>query len=76
MARKNANGEGTIVKRSDGRWAAAAMLPNGKRKWLYGKTGQRSLSGSHEHEETATRALSSPERSRRWRCICEPGWRS
>jgi integrase len=38
MARKNANGEGTIVRRSDGRWTAAATLPNGKRKWLYGKT--------------------------------------
>jgi integrase len=38
MARKNANGEGTIVRRSDGRWTAAATLPNGKRKWLYGKS--------------------------------------
>jgi len=37
---KRSSGEGTIVKRSDGRWAGAVSLPNGKRKWCYGKTQQ------------------------------------
>jgi integrase len=35
---KRGAGEGTVVHRSDGRWAAAVTLPSGKRKWLYGKT--------------------------------------
>lgn len=39
---KRANGEGTITKRSDGRYAAAAYVyrPDGTRvrKWVYGKT--------------------------------------
>lgn len=37
---KRSNGEGTIVKRSDDRWAGAITLPDGRRKWLYGKTQQ------------------------------------
>jgi len=37
---KRSNGEGTIVKRGDGRWAAAISLPDGQRKWCYGKTQQ------------------------------------
>src|SRR5690242_11904477 len=36
--RKRGNNEGTIVQRGDDRWMAAATLPNGSRKWLYGKT--------------------------------------
>src|SRR5215212_8161417 len=36
--RKRGNNEGTIVQRTDGRWVAAATLPDGRRKWLYGKT--------------------------------------
>lgn len=34
---KRANGEGTITKRSDGRWVASLMVAR-CRKWLYGKT--------------------------------------
>ena len=37
-AGRRGNGEGTILKRSDGRWAAAIMLDDGGRKWIYGKT--------------------------------------
>jgi integrase len=37
-ARRRGNGEGTILKRSDGRWAAAVVLDDGSRKWIYGKT--------------------------------------
>jgi integrase len=36
--RKRGNNEGTIVQRGDGRWVAAATRPDGKRKWLYGKS--------------------------------------
>ena len=39
MAGKRGHGEGSIYQRpSDGRWCAALTLPNGKRKYLYGKT--------------------------------------
>jgi integrase len=34
---KRSNGEGSILKRKDGRWCAAFNL-KGKRKYLYGKT--------------------------------------
>jgi integrase len=37
---KRSNGEGTITKRSDDRWAGAVTLPDGTRKWCYGKTQQ------------------------------------
>jgi integrase len=38
--KKRANGEGSIVQRSDGRWMARLTLPGGKRKSFYGKTRQ------------------------------------
>lgn len=38
--RKRANGEGSIYKRTDGRWAASVSLEHGKRKAFYGKTRQ------------------------------------
>ncbi|GAC1629402.1 MAG: site-specific integrase [Chloroflexota bacterium] len=37
MARRS-NGEGTIIQRKDGTWAAALRLEDGNRKWFYGKT--------------------------------------
>ena len=37
---RRANGEGTIYKRSDGRWCASVSLDLGKRKSFYGKTRQ------------------------------------
>src|SRR5690348_11076152 len=39
MARRG-NSEGSIRKRSDGRWEARIILPDGGRKSLYGKTRQ------------------------------------
>ena len=39
MARRG-NSEGTITKRTDGRWEARISLPDGKRKSFYGKTRQ------------------------------------
>jgi integrase len=38
MTKKRGNGEGSIYKRQDGRWAAKYTLTNGKRKEVYGKT--------------------------------------
>src|SRR5437016_1232017 len=37
MARRG-HGDGSIYKRSDGRWAAGITLEGGKRKTFYGKT--------------------------------------
>jgi integrase len=37
-AGRRGNGEGTIVKRADGRWAAAIIFDGYQRKWIYGKT--------------------------------------
>ena len=37
-AGRRGNGEGTILQRADGRWAAAIVLEDYRRKWIYGKT--------------------------------------
>ena len=37
-AGRRGNGEGTIVKRADGRWAAAIIFDGYQRKWIYGQT--------------------------------------
>jgi integrase len=37
-SKRRGSGEGTIVKRSDGRWSAAVSIGNGRRKWFYGAT--------------------------------------
>jgi integrase len=35
---KRSNGEGSLGRRPNGTWAAAVSLPDGRRKFLYGKT--------------------------------------
>ena len=40
MSAKRGNGEGSIKKRSDGRWEARLSLPDGGRKSVYGQTRQ------------------------------------
>ena len=37
---KRGNSEGSVTKRTDGRWMARVSLPDGKRKSYYGKTRQ------------------------------------
>ena len=37
-AGRRGNGEGTILRRADGRWAAAIVVDGSPRKWIYGKT--------------------------------------
>jgi integrase len=58
-AKRRANGEGTIARRSDGRYTASAFLLTSdgtyKRKWLYGKT----------HEEARIKLAAALEQSRR-----------
>jgi len=49
MARRG-HGEGTITKRTDGRWMARITLESGKRKAFYGKTRK-------EVQEALTTAL-------------------
>jgi hypothetical protein len=48
MGRKQSNGEGTIYKRADRRWCAQVIMPDGKRKTIYGKSradvGKRKIS--------------------------------
>jgi hypothetical protein len=36
--RRRGNGEVTLLKRADRRWAAAIVLDDYSRKWIYGKT--------------------------------------
>lgn len=60
MAGKRGNGEGTIRKRSDGRWEARLVLPDGTRKSLFGKTRQevtRLLAQAIRDRETGLTAL-------------------
>ena len=45
MGNRRGNGEGSIYKRADGRWAAALTLEGGKRRTLYGKTRQQVAKG-------------------------------
>ncbi len=40
MVTRRANGEGSVYKRSDGRWCATVSLDDGRRKSFYGKTRQ------------------------------------
>ena len=35
---RRGNHEGTIIRRRDGRWAAAVTVGPGRRRWLYGRT--------------------------------------
>ena len=38
MGSRRSNGEGSVYRRQDGRWAAAYFDENMKRKYVYGKT--------------------------------------
>jgi integrase len=51
---RRANYEGSIYRRSDGRWAAALML-DGRRKWVYGKTRQEVADRLRELQQQASR---------------------
>jgi len=60
MAGMRGNSEGTIRKRSDGRWEARLVLQDGARKSLYGKTRQeaaRRLARAVQDREQGITAL-------------------
>ncbi len=38
MSKRRANGEGSVYKRSDGRWAASVSVDQGRRKYFYAQT--------------------------------------
>ena len=40
MSTRRGNGEGSVVKRGDGRWQARLTLDGSKPKYFYGKTRQ------------------------------------
>lgn len=60
---RRANNEGTICQRKDGRWCAAITMPNGKRKWFYGKEQRDVLSKLTEARSLLQRNML-PEPSR------------
>ena len=45
---RRGNNEGTIYKRSDGRWEAAISLGNGDRRSFYAKTKQEAAAKLHQ----------------------------
>jgi integrase len=54
---KRSNGEGSLGRRPNGTWAAAVSLPNGRRKFFYGKTreeARRKLSAALHAIEVGT----------------------
>jgi len=77
---KRSSGEGTIVKRADGRWMGAVSPSDGRRKWLYGKTQQevaRKIAATRRDRDdglpvvSERRTLESYLRS--WLEMCKPG---
>jgi len=73
MSRRRGNGEGSISQRKDGSWMGRVRLPNGKRKYVYGRTrGEVSrkltevLTAMHEGRVVATSRLSTEQYLRTW----------
>jgi integrase len=77
MAKRNANGMGTVTKRKDGRWQAAVYVPQPdgteKRKFVYGKTREEVEDKRRELVDRARSGIPLPTRSPR---LCEwlPLW--
>ena len=57
MARKRANGEGSVFRRKDGLWSTELTLPNGKRKTFYAKTRTNALEKRKDFETNVARGL-------------------
>jgi integrase len=58
---KRGNNEGTIMKRSDGRWHGRLTVADGKRKHIYGKTGQEVARRMVELQHALEMGLSLPD---------------
>jgi len=57
MAKRRANGEGSVFRRKDGLWSTELTLPNGKRKTFYAKTRADALEKRNDFEIDAARGL-------------------
>lgn len=57
MAKRRAHGEGSIVQLADGTWRAAVPLPDGRRKWLRGKTRAEVARKAAEVKATRDRGM-------------------
>jgi len=66
MAKRNANGMGTVTLRKDGRWQAAVYVsqPDGteKRKFVYGKTRQQVEDARRKLVDKARAGIPTPTR--------------
>jgi integrase len=61
VARRRANGEGSVYQRKDGRWAASLTLPRGKRKHFLGHTRDevsRKLTGALADQQKGVPVIS------------------
>lgn len=69
MAKRNANGMGTVTLRKDGRWQAAVYVPQPdgteKRKFVYGKTRQQVEDARRKLVDKARAGIPTPTRSPR-----------
>ena len=67
MAKRNANGMGTVTKRKDGRWQAAVYVPQPdgteKRKFVYGKTRDEAEDERRKLVDKAHSGIPVPTRS-------------
>lgn len=77
MAKRNANGMGTVTKRKDGRWQAAVYVPQPdgteKRKFVYGQSRDEAEDERRKLVDKARAGIPTPTRSPR---LCEwlPLW--
>lgn len=63
MARRRGNGDGSIVKRSDGRWMARVTI-NGENRCVYGKTRQEAVRKMQDAIRDIERGISAPKNDR------------
>ena len=69
MAKRNANGMGTVTRRKDGRWQAAVYVPQPdvteKRKFVYGSTRDEAEEERRKLVDKARSGIPVPTRSPR-----------
>ncbi|HEY7347372.1 MAG TPA: site-specific integrase [Ktedonobacterales bacterium] len=61
MGTRRGNNEGTIYKRSDGRWCAQLTLSDGKRKTIYRKKKQEIIDALHDARQALKQSLAVPD---------------
>ena len=58
--RKRGQGEGSIYRRKDGRWAASISLPDGKRRTFYGRTAAQAREKMAANQQAIASGLPLP----------------